>query len=84
MAVMKIRNIRLFGLATSTLTRHDNEPEEPLLARKEVAGLFRISLVTLRELDKPRPAVHQTGRAGVFPPLGDHSIYGSRQYQDNV
>jgi Fic family protein len=25
MAVMKIRNIRLFGLATSTLTRHDNK-----------------------------------------------------------
>jgi hypothetical protein len=50
-------------LVTKTLTRLDSEPEEPLLTRKEIAGIFRISLVTLHEwMNRGLPCIRQGGR----------------------
>jgi predicted DNA-binding transcriptional regulator AlpA len=51
------------GLATSTLSRPDSEPNEPLLTRKEIAGIFGISLVTLHDwINRGLPCIKQGGR----------------------
>lgn len=52
-------------LENAPVTRgHPDDPtEEPLLSRKEVAGLFRISLVTLHDwMKKGLPSHKQGGR----------------------
>ena len=49
--------------STNALTTLEGTLDEPLLNRKEVAGLFRISLVTLHDwMNRGLPCIKQGGR----------------------
>ena len=49
--------------AATKSTHAEQSPEEPLLTRKEIAGLFRISLVTLHDwMNRGLPCHKQRGR----------------------
>jgi hypothetical protein len=51
------------GLAPGAHLRPGSEPEEPLLTRKEIAGLFGISPVTLHDwINRGLPCIRQGGR----------------------